>query len=175
MNLRKVASRQDNRVAKKTGWGVQTNSGATKGKKGDLKYSNLLVETKTVVHKTTTFKLMKSWFEKARDQAFRMGKQFSIIVYSFGGLEDYVAMDLRDFKKIFNIDDAYILRLAKDLITDVKSYCISEDWLRVAVVRADQDDKELGIVVFDFNKSAVIVNMTLEDFDRIYNKTREAY
>ncbi len=174
MNLRKVASRQDQRVSKSTGWNIQVNSGATKGRKGDLKAPNLLVETKTIVRPCDTFKLALSWFEKAHDQAFRMGKQLSIIVYSFGKNQDYVGLQMRDFKKIFDLShreaEIYISKDIDEPDKSRKTYTISESFITAANNFAFKNNKLFGIFTFKFNQVDTIVNMTLEDFNTIYQE-----
>lgn len=102
MNYRKLASGQDRRIAKDSNWGIVTNSGAVPGKKGDLKQERILAETKTVEKPQKSFTLKEAWMDKLAEQAFRMGKEFHVLFFSFGGLEDFAVLPQRDFDLIFD-------------------------------------------------------------------------
>lgn len=106
MNKRKLASQQDRKVSEETGWKIEVNSGATKGRKGDLKTTNkpynLLVETKTPEVPKKSFRLEEAWFHKLRDQAFSMQKDFHVLVFTFNQKDQYASLPLKDFNRIFN-------------------------------------------------------------------------
>jgi hypothetical protein len=101
-NYRKLAAKQDRRVSEETGLTIEINSGACRGRKGDLKGRNILVETKTLEKPQKTITLKKEWFEKLADQAFSMGKDYHMLVFSFGDNEDYGAMPLRDIYGLYD-------------------------------------------------------------------------
>ena len=100
-NYKKYSQRQDKRVAKLTNQEIVRNSGAVRGRRGDLRKQNLLSETKTTIRSQKTFTLRREWFDKIDQQAFQMGKEFGIIIFSFGDNKDFVACSLEDFDQIY--------------------------------------------------------------------------
>ncbi len=103
MNYRKLASKQDKRVSKKSGFNIQLNSGAMAGRKGDLIGYNILTETKTVETPRKTFQIKREWLDKIALQAFEMGKELGILIFSFGDSEDFVCLRSEDFYKLYEI------------------------------------------------------------------------
>ena len=114
MNYRKLADRQDKRVSKATGLKIEINSGACKGRKGDLKGRDILVETKTLARPQRSISIKKDWLIKLGDQAFSMGKGHHILVFSFGDNTDYGIMPLKDLYYLYDISNEqreYIIQL----------------------------------------------------------------
>lgn len=104
-NYRALASRQDKRVAKESGMHVVTNSGATAGRKGDLKRKgkvSVLVETKTAEKPRRSFTIQKDWLTKLYDQAFSMMKEFHYLVFTFDMREDFAVLPAKDLYNLIN-------------------------------------------------------------------------
>lgn len=118
ISKRKIGSIQDKRVKEQTGWRIEVNSGATDGRKGDLKAEELLIETKSPEVKQKSFKLYEAWFDKIRAQAFSMGKRLGIIVFTFNQMDQYAALPLQDFDNLHRSNIEYqheILRLQSEI------------------------------------------------------------
>lgn len=92
-SFKKIASRQDKRVAKATGLRVRPNSGAISGHKGDLGGPDIFVETKTRAEEKDHLGIDLRWMDKAKEQAFAMGKPIYFLVIAAGDEQDYVVMD----------------------------------------------------------------------------------
>lgn len=88
--LKKKASEQDKRVSEATNFRIRPNSGAMKGAKGDLGGPDIFVETKTRMTIKDHLLLEMKWIDKARSQAFSMGKPLYVLVISAGDDQDYV-------------------------------------------------------------------------------------
>ena len=74
--------------------------GATKFVKGDINVNNFLLECKTVTKEQNTFTLHREWFEKNKEEAFAMGKDYNAVVIDFGDGEQHYIIDERLFKKL---------------------------------------------------------------------------
>lgn len=85
MNTRKYSKNQEKRVAKKLGGKVSSNSGATMFYKGDVSTQQFLIECKTATKEQQSFSIKKEWIEKNRQEAFAMGKPYSVLAFNFGG------------------------------------------------------------------------------------------
>lgn len=101
MDYRKLASKQDSLVSKMTGFEIQRNSGACSGHKGDLYTDDLLIETKTCERPKGSFSISKAWMQKLATQAFSMGKNLGILVYSFGDPDQFMTCKLEDFNNLY--------------------------------------------------------------------------
>jgi hypothetical protein len=101
MNYKQIALRQDKRIAKKSGFKIQSNSGAPSGRKGDLYGPDILIETKTAEVPRGSFSIKLSWLDKVREQAFGMGKLMWALFFSFGDNDDYVVVDSSTFYALY--------------------------------------------------------------------------
>lgn len=83
--------KQEKRVCKGLGAKRQIGSGATPFLKGDGVLDDLVIECKTKDKPSKSMSIQKLWFDKVKEEAFAMGKEGSIVVFSFGDGKDYVA------------------------------------------------------------------------------------
>lgn len=90
---------QEKRVCKILGGRRQIGSGSTPFLKGDGVLDDLLIECKTRDKVSKSISIKKDWFDKVREEAFSMGKEGSILVFSFGDGRDFVVEDIEDFKE----------------------------------------------------------------------------
>lgn len=91
------SSAQEKRVAKAVGGKRTANSGATKFSKGDVNTDLFLLECKTCTEPRKSFTLHKDWFDKNKEEAFAMNKDYSAIVFDFGDGENHYIIDERLF------------------------------------------------------------------------------
>ena len=94
------SNQQEKKVAKALNGKQTANSGATKFVKGDINVDNFLLECKTVTKEQSTFTLHREWFEKNKEEAFAMGKDYNALVIDFGDGEQHYIIDERLFKKL---------------------------------------------------------------------------
>lgn len=94
------SNQQEKKVAKALNGKQTANSGATKFVKGDINVNNFLLECKTVTKEQNTFTLHREWFEKNKEEAFAMGKDYNALVIDFGDGEQHYIIDERLFKKL---------------------------------------------------------------------------
>lgn len=94
----RMCDKQEKRVCKGLGGKRQVGSGATPFLKGDGVLDDLLIECKTKDTPSKSIAVKKAWFDKLKEEAFSMGKDGGILVFSFGDGEDYVAEDYNTFK-----------------------------------------------------------------------------
>ena len=105
MNVRPTrfySNRQEKHVAQAIGGRQTSNSGATKFSKGDVTTRNWLLECKTCTKEQKTFTVRREWFEKNREEAFAMRKDYSAIVFDFGDGEQHYIIDEKLFKELVN-------------------------------------------------------------------------
>ena len=105
MNVRPTrfySNRQEKKVAQTIGGRQTSNSGATKFSKGDVTTRNWLLECKTCTKEQKTFTVRKEWFEKNREEAFAMRKDYNAIVFDFGDGEQHYIIDEKLFKELVN-------------------------------------------------------------------------
>lgn len=96
------SKRQESSVAKAVGGKRTANSGATTFSKGDVTTDLFLLECKTCTEPRKSFTLKQEWFDKNREEAFAMHKDYSAIVFDFGdGVNRYV-IDEDLFKTLQN-------------------------------------------------------------------------
>lgn len=101
MNTRKFAKKQEQTLASLLNAKRQANSGATPFAKGDVKSKGILFECKTCVTNKKSFSIKKEWLEKNKEEAFAMGKDYSVLVFNFGpGQKNYYILDERTFLEI---------------------------------------------------------------------------
>lgn len=84
MNTRRFSKKQETKVAKAVGGKRQSNSGATPFRKGDVVTDNMLIECKTSTRDVGSVAIKKEWLDKASEEAFAMGKQYSVLAFDFG-------------------------------------------------------------------------------------------
>lgn len=102
MNTRAFSRKQENKVAKMVNGKVVSNSGATAFNKGDVRTDKILIECKTCTKEKESFSIKKDWLTKNKDEAFAMGKQYSVLAFDFGDGENYFVLDKNLFKKLVN-------------------------------------------------------------------------
>ena len=102
MNTRAFSRKQENKVAKMLNGKVVSNSGATAFNKGDVRTDKILIECKTCTKEKESFSIKKEWLTKNKDEAFAMGKQYSVLAFDFGDGENYFVLDKNLFKKLLN-------------------------------------------------------------------------
>lgn len=93
---------QERQVAKATNGQRTANSGATMFSKGDVRTENFLIECKTCAEPRKSFTLHKEWFNKNKEEAFAMHKDYSALVFDFGDGERFYCIDERLFQKLQN-------------------------------------------------------------------------
>lgn len=96
------SDRQEKKVAKQVGGKQTANSGATRFFKGDIVLDGWLLECKTTTEFRKTFTLHKEWFDKNKEEAFAMHKDYNAVVIDFGDGEQHYIIDEKLFKKLLN-------------------------------------------------------------------------
>lgn len=94
------SKQQENKVAKAVGGQRTANSGATKFSKGDVRTKSFLLECKTCTEPKKSFTLKRDWFDKNKEEAFAMGKDYSAVVFDFGDGENFYVIDERLFRQL---------------------------------------------------------------------------
>lgn len=95
-STRYYSARQEQDMAKKLGFSVQPNSGATRYAKGDIKSldKNWLLEAKTCTTNKKTFAIAKEWLEKVRRESIGEGRYYTALAFNFGPKEpNYYIID----------------------------------------------------------------------------------
>ena len=88
---------QEKKVAKAVKGKRTANSGATQWSKGDVTTDNFLLECKTHTEFRKSFTIQHEWFEKNKEEAFAMHKDYSAIVIDFGDGENHYIIDEKLF------------------------------------------------------------------------------
>ena len=96
------SKQQEKKVAKVVKGKRTANSGATKFSKGDVFTDNFLIECKTCTEPRKSFTLKQEWFDKNKEEAFAMHKDYSAIVFDFGDGEQHYIIDEFLFKTLLN-------------------------------------------------------------------------
>lgn len=96
------STQQEKKVAKTVKGKRTANSGATKFSKGDIVTDNFLIECKTCTEPRKSFTLKQEWFDKNKEEAFAMHKDYSAVVFDFGDGEEYYVIDEFLFKILLN-------------------------------------------------------------------------
>lgn len=94
------SNKQEQRVARTIRGKVVSNSGATPFSKGDVQSSKLLVECKTVTVPKQSVSIKKEWLTKNEEEAFAMGKPYSVLAFDFGDGEDYYIISKQLFIRL---------------------------------------------------------------------------
>lgn len=92
------SKQQEKKVAKAVNGKVTANSGATAFSKGDVVTDNILFECKTHTEFKKSFIIQHEWFDKNREEAFAMHKDYSVVVIDFGDGEQHYIIDESLFK-----------------------------------------------------------------------------
>lgn len=100
MSTRYYSSRQEKKIAKEVGGKQTANSGATSFSKGDVVTDLFLIEAKTCVTEKKSFTLHKEWFDKNKEEAFAMHKDYSAVVFDFGDGEQHYVIDSKLFRML---------------------------------------------------------------------------
>lgn len=170
MKQKKKASQQDRRVAKLSGLRIRPNSGATLGRRGDLGGPDIFVETKTRMESHDYLKVELGWLEKARDQAFSMGKRIYILVISPGDNRDYVVVDQRVLiNNRFGHAFAYLAPDGICLSDTPNTFTLELSEIDGALGRRRLETEEPPCyVLYLMAKKIALVIMDLEDFMEYY-------
>lgn len=92
--------KQEKQVAKQVNGKVVSNSGATTFHKGDVTTDKFLIECKTKTTESKSFSIKKEWLEKNKEEAFAMGKTYSILAFNFGpGQDNYYVLEQKAFQE----------------------------------------------------------------------------
>ena len=94
------SKQQEKKVAKALKGRVTANSGATAFSKGDVTTDMFLLECKTCTEPRKSFTMKKEWFDKNREEAFAMHKDYSAVVFDFGDGENLYVIDESLFKAL---------------------------------------------------------------------------
>lgn len=94
------SSNQEKKVAKAVGGKRVANSGATAFSKGDVSTELFLIECKTCTEPRKSITVHKEWFDKNKEEAFAMRKDYSVVVFDFGDGENHYVIDERLFQKL---------------------------------------------------------------------------
>lgn len=98
-STRYYSNKQEKQIAKTVGGKLQSNSGATLFKKGDVVNDNWLFEAKTCIKEQENFSIKKEWLEKLKKEAFAMKKEYNALVFNFGNNQNYYILDEKTFKQ----------------------------------------------------------------------------
>lgn len=94
------SNQQEKKVAKAVSGKKVANSGATAFNKGDVTTDNILIECKTCTTEKKSFSIKKEWLEKNKEEAFEMGKSYSVLAFNFGpNTDNYYIIDEKTFKE----------------------------------------------------------------------------
>lgn len=96
------SKKQEERVAKVVGGQRTANSGATVFSKGDVRTDLFLIECKTCTEPRKSITIHKEWFDKNKEEAFAMHKDYSAVVFDFGDGENHYVIDEHLFQKLQN-------------------------------------------------------------------------
>lgn len=99
------STQQEKKVAKAVGGKVTANSGATPFSKGDVVLDKWLLECKTHTEFRKSFTLQYEWFDKNKEEAFAMHKDYSAVVIDFGDGEQHYIIDEKLFKMLVKFLD----------------------------------------------------------------------
>ena len=96
------SKKQEQKVAKAVSGKRTANSGATKWSKGDVTTDKFLLECKTHTEFKKSFTIQYEWFEKNKEEAFAMHKDYSAVVIDFGDGEQHYIIDEKLFKMLLD-------------------------------------------------------------------------
>lgn len=102
-STRYYSSKQEKKVARTVGGMTVPNSGAINFGAGDVQTDNMLIECKTCVQEKKSFAIKREWLEKNEEEAFAVGKQYSVLAFNFGeNTDNYYILNERTFKKFLD-------------------------------------------------------------------------
>jgi len=97
---RYYSNKQEKQVAKAVKGKKVANSGATAFLKGDVTTDRVLIECKTCTSEKKSFSIKREWLEKNKEEAFEMGKEYSVLAFNFGeNTPNYYILDEKTFKE----------------------------------------------------------------------------
>ena len=96
------STQQEKKVAKAVKGKRTANSGATKWSKGDVVTDLFLLECKTHTEPRKQMTIQKEWFDKNKEEAFAMHKDYSAVVIDFGDGENHYIIDEYLFGQLLN-------------------------------------------------------------------------
>lgn len=102
MATRDYSDKQEKRIASYLGGRVQSGSGATSHAKGDVILEDWLIECKTKTSKSKSHTIQKAWLEKAKEQTYQMGLNYTALAFDFGDGKDYIVIDLDTFSELLD-------------------------------------------------------------------------
>lgn len=105
MNNKQYSKRQEKYVANQINGRVQQNSGATIFQKGDIKHSQFLIECKTQIKESKSYRINKKDLLKIQEEAFGMGlsKNDGVLCFNFGDYkENFYIITEGLFKEVIN-------------------------------------------------------------------------
>lgn len=104
------SKKQESKVAAAVGGKRVANSGATAFSKGDVSTDIFLIECKTCTEPRKSLTVHKEWFDKNKEEAFAMHKDYSVVVFDFGDGENHYVIDERLFQKLQNYlkEESYV-------------------------------------------------------------------
>lgn len=94
------SKQQEKKVARAVGGNRVANSGATAFSKGDVRTNSFLLECKTCTEPRKSFTMKKEWFDKNKEEAFAMHKDYSAVVFDFGDGKNLYVIDEWLFQKL---------------------------------------------------------------------------
>lgn len=106
MATRDYSDKQEKRIASYLGGRVQSGSGATSHAKGDVIYEDWLIECKTKTSKSKSHSIQKAWLEKAKEQTYQMGLNYTALAFDFGDGEDQIILSLDTFKELLDYKES---------------------------------------------------------------------
>ena len=115
ITTRHASAIQEKRVADKLNGKVNSNSGAGKWDKSDVKVeeASLSIECKTCMTPKKSFSIKKEWLEKNKEEAFFNRLSNHVIAFNF---------DYEDKNDYYVIDDKLMKFLVEKLIEESKYY-----------------------------------------------------
>lgn len=110
MPTRFYSDKQEKKVAKVVGGKRTPNSGATPWSKSDIVTDKFAIECKTCTAEKKSFSIKREWLEKNKEEAFAMGKEYSVLAFNFGpDTDNYYILDentFKEFKEVIENDES---------------------------------------------------------------------
>ena len=70
--------------------------------KSDVVTERFQIECKTKVKSSKSFAIQKEWLDKIEQEAYENGYRIGILTFNFGGGDDYIIINNRDFLKLID-------------------------------------------------------------------------
>lgn len=97
------SDKQEKSIVKAIGGKQTKNSGATLHEKGDVIFADWIFEAKTKTKDSDSITVKKEWFDQNLKESYRMSKEHSAVVISFGpGQTNYYIIDENTFKELLD-------------------------------------------------------------------------